>query len=114
MKFRLVAKDEKEARFRFRAIGNRKLGAVPAMIGSGVDIICQPDNARGIVGVGSVHHIAWRASDDGHQLDLRKRIIRQAHLNRTPVFDRKYFHSVYFREPGGALFEIATDPPGRL
>jgi glyoxalase family protein len=112
MKFQLIAKDEREGRFRFRAIENRKLGAVPAAIGAVVDIVCQPDIARGIVGIGSVHHIAWRASDDSHQLDLRKRIIRQAHLNPTPVIDRKYFHSVYFREPGGVLFEIATDPPG--
>lgn len=112
MKFGLVAKDEREGRFRFRAIENRKLGAVPEAIGSVVDIICQPDIARGVVGIGSVHHIAWRASDDNHQLDLRKRIIMQANLNPTPVIDRKYFHSVYFREPGGVLFEIATDPPG--
>jgi glyoxalase family protein len=112
MKFRLVAKDQREGRFRFRAIGNRKLGAVPAAIGAVVDIVCQPDNARGIVGVGSVHHIAWRASDDSHQIDLLKRINRQAHLNPTPVIDRKYFYSVYFLEPGGELFEIATDPPG--
>ena len=112
MKFRLVAKDEREGRFRFRAIENRKLEAVPATIGAAVDIICQSDNARGIVGIGSVHHVAWRASGDSHQLDLRKRIIRQAHLNPTPVIDRKYFQSVYFREPGGVLFEIATDPPG--
>lgn len=112
MKFGLVAKDEREGRFRFRAIENRKLGAVPEAIGSVVDIVCQPDIGRGVVGIGSVHHIAWRASDDSHQLDLRKRIIRQAHLNPTPVINRKYFHSVYFREPGGVLFEIATDPPG--
>jgi glyoxalase family protein len=112
MKFKLVAKDEREGRFRFKAIENRKLEAVPEAIGSVVDIVCQPDIGRGVVGIGSVHHIAWRASDDNHQLDLRKRIIRQANLNPTPVINRKYFHSVYFREPGGVLFEIATDPPG--
>lgn len=112
MKFKLVAKDEREGRFRFKAIENRKLGAVPEAIGSIVDIVCQPDIGRGVVGIGSVHHIAWRASDDNHQLDLRKRIINQANLNPTPVINRKYFHSVYFREPGGVLFEIATDPPG--
>ena len=112
MKFSLVAKDEREGRFRFMAKGNRELGQVPAAIGSVIDIICQPDIARGIIGVGSVHHIAWRASDDRHQVGLRERIIRGAHLDPTPVIDRKYFHSVYFREPGGILFEIATDPPG--
>lgn len=112
MKFQLVAKDEREGRFRFKAINNRKLGEVPEAIGSVVDVVCQPDITRGIVGIGSVHHIAWRASDDSHQLNLRRRIIKQAHLDPTPVIDRKYFHSVYFREPGGVLFEIATDPPG--
>jgi glyoxalase family protein len=112
MKFSLIAKDDREGRFRFMAAGNRELGGVPAAIGSVVDIVCQPDIARGIIGIGSVHHIAWRASDDSHQLGLRKQIIRQAHLDPTPVIDRKYFHSVYFREPGGVLFEIATDPPG--
>jgi glyoxalase family protein len=43
---------------------------------------------------------------------LRKRIVEEAKLNPTPVIDRTYFRSVYFREPGGILFEIATDPPG--
>jgi glyoxalase family protein len=67
---------------------------------------------QGYVGIGAVHHIAWRAADDRHQLELRKRIANEARLNPTPVIDRRYFHSVYFRERGGILFEIATDPPG--
>jgi glyoxalase family protein len=58
-----------------------------------------------------VHHIAWRAEDDADQLRWRERIIG-AGLIPTEVLDRQYFHSIYFREPGGVLFEIATDPPG--
>jgi glyoxalase family protein len=74
--------------------------------------VCQPEISRGYIGIGTVHHIAWRAANDRHQIDLRKRIVEEAKLNPTPVIDRTYFHSVYFREPGGILFEIATDPPG--
>jgi glyoxalase family protein len=69
------------------------------------------DFLRGDVSVGTVHHVAWRASDDEAQLEMRDRIIA-AGLDPTPVVDRQYFRSVYFREPGGVLFEIATDPPG--
>jgi glyoxalase family protein len=76
-----------------------------------VDVLCLPYTTRGYVGVGTVHHIAWRTPTDEQQLHLRSKII-QAGLNATPVIDRVYFHSVYFREPGGVLFEIATNPPG--
>jgi glyoxalase family protein len=65
----------------------------------------------GAGGVGTVHHVAWRVPDDEHELALRARV-RDSGLGTTEVIDRKYFHSVYFREPGGALFEIATDLPG--
>jgi hypothetical protein len=66
---------------------------------------------RGAVGVGTVHHVAFRASSDEAQLEKRAEIEAQGR-EITPVIDRQYFHSVYFREPGGVLFEIATDPPG--
>ena len=125
MGFKLVAKDNKEGRFRFVIVGrnnsNQEGGdsstepsssSSSTSIGSFVDIVCQPEISRGYIGIGTVHHIAWRAANDRHQIDLRKRIIEQAKLNPTPVIDRTYFHSVYFREPGGILFEIATDPPG--
>jgi glyoxalase family protein len=105
MGFKLVAEDKKEGRFRF-------VSSTMPSTGSTIDILCQPDTSRGYVGTGTVHHIAWRAANDRRQLDLRKRIIKEANLNPTPVMDRIYFHSVYFREPGGILFEIATDPPG--
>jgi glyoxalase family protein len=63
------------------------------------------------MGVGTVHHVAWRTPDDKQQTILRREILKQGY-NATPVIDRIYFHSVYFREPGGVLFEIATNPPG--
>jgi glyoxalase family protein len=66
---------------------------------------------RGADGVGTVHHIAFRAATDQEQLEKRTEIERLG-LGITPVIDRQYFHSVYFREPGGVLFEIATDGPG--
>ena len=124
MGFKLVAKDTKEDRFRFEIVEKNKnnnnnnqegySGSTESStsIGSFVDIVCQPEISRGYIGIGTVHHIAWRATDDRHQIDLRKRIVKEAKLNPTPVIDRTYFHSVYFREPGGILFEIATDPPG--
>ena len=122
--FELIAKDNKEDRFRFGIIKKNNSNqeedidttqtssSSSSSIGSFVDIVCQPEISRGYVGIGTVHHIAWRASNDKHQLDLRKRIVEQAKLNPTPVLDRTYFRSIYFREPGGILFEIATDPPG--
>jgi len=58
-----------------------------------------------------VHHIAFRAKDDAEQLQWREHLIDLGY-NVTPVMDRDYFHSIYFRGPGGVLFEIATDPPG--
>jgi glyoxalase family protein len=64
------------------------------------------------MGAGSVHHIAFRAADDASQLEWRAELAK--HLDVTPVLDRTYFHSIYFREPGGVLFELATDPPGFL
>jgi glyoxalase family protein len=62
-------------------------------------------------GVGTVHHVAWRVPGDADELALRERV-RESGVGTTELIDRKYFHSVYFREPGGALFEIATDTPG--
>ncbi len=76
-----------------------------------VDILCVPYTQQAIIGIGSVHHVAWRTPTDEQQKILRHNLIR-AGLNATPVIDRFYFHSVYFREPGGILFEIATNPPG--
>jgi len=70
-----------------------------------------PDSRAGYVAAGSVHHIAFRAKDDDEQLQWREHLVGLGY-NVTPVIDRTYFHSIYFREPGGILFEIATEPPG--
>jgi len=67
----------------------------------------------GQIAVGTVHHIAFRAADDEEQLRVREQLVARG-LNVTPVIDRQYFHSIYFREPNGILFEIATDEPGFL
>lgn len=79
--------------------------------GTYTDIISSPELPVGRMGVGTVHHTAWRANDNNHQLELRKNLVNSG-MSVTPVIDRNYFHSIYFREPGNILFEIATDPPG--
>ncbi len=76
-----------------------------------VDILETPDARRGGWGVGSVHHLAWRVADEAQQLLVRADV-EAAGGDATPVIDRFWFKSVYFREPGGVLFEIATDGPG--
>ena len=77
----------------------------------GVDVRERREGQRGAWGVGSVHHLAWRVDDEEHQLEMRRRI-EDAGTGATPVIDRFWFKSVYFREPGGVLFELATDGPG--
>jgi len=81
--------------------------------GSGkiVDIRCAPDFWKGAVAVGTVHHVAWRTRNDEEQEAWRSAIANVG-FNVTPVLDRQYFHSVYFQEPGGIIFELATDAPG--
>ena len=66
---------------------------------------------RGDLGAGIVHHIAFRTPTDNEQDRWRRELIPRVR-EVTPVIDRMYFHSIYFGEPGGVLFEIATDPPG--
>src|SRR5690606_3221660 len=76
-----------------------------------IDILVDENAARGINTAGTNHHIAFRVKDDADQLELREKIMT-AGLQITPQTDRDYFHSLYFREPGGVLFEIATENPG--
>jgi len=95
---------QEKSRFRYK-VKNSETGA------SIVDVLCLPYTPSGYIGAGSVHHVAFRTPTDEKQKILRSNIIK-AGLNATPIIDRVYFHSVYFREPGGVLFEIATDPPG--
>src|SRR6267142_607050 len=79
--------------------------------GAFLDVAEAPDQRRGMWGVGSIHHLAWRVEDEAHQLALRKEI-EAASRRPTPVIDRFWFTSVYFTEPGGVLFELATEGPG--
>ena len=76
-----------------------------------VDLVCAPDGRRGTMGAGIVHHVAFRTPDDEQQEAWRQKL-GSLGFNTSPVMDRSYFHSIYFREPGGVLFEIATDTPG--
>jgi glyoxalase family protein len=76
-----------------------------------VDIIEAPGAGRGLVAAGTNHHVAFRVKDDNILMDYRERI-EVVGLNITPKIDRDYFFSLYFREPGGVLFELATDNPG--
>lgn len=91
-------------RFRYRAANDHGLAST-------VDLLCVPDARRGEMGAGIVHHVAFRTPGDAQQAAWRSRIA-QAGLNVSPVMDRNYFHSIYYREPGGVLFEIATENPG--
>jgi len=79
--------------------------------GTFVDILELSRQGRGSIAVGSVHHVAWRTPTDEQQAQWRLLLSEQMR-DVTPIIDREYFHSIYFHEPGGALFEIATDPPG--
>ncbi len=80
-------------------------------LGSVVDLRCVPGLWPGVLGAGTVHHVAFRAENDAAQLAARNELVGKGH-NVSPQMDRDYFHSIYFREPGGVLFEVATDPPG--
>lgn len=92
--------------------GNRlRFESGPAGLGTVVDLRRAPGFWRGTDGVGTVHHVAFRAADDAEQKD-RQQELQRSGAGVTDVRDRNYFRSIYFREPGGALFEIATDGPG--
>ncbi|MEP6896388.1 MAG: ring-cleaving dioxygenase [Chloroflexota bacterium] len=90
---------------RYRFIGDSN---APGHI---VDIVQRPGKAEAGFGGGSIHHIAFRVPGDEQQLEYQSSI-RAAGFNVTDVLDRSYFHSIYYRERGGVLFEIATDTPG--
>jgi glyoxalase family protein len=76
-----------------------------------LDVIAAADAPVGEESIGTVHHVAWRAPDDRRQQEWRE-VLVAAGRSVTPVIDRYYFKSIYYREPGGVLFEIATDTPG--
>jgi glyoxalase family protein len=79
--------------------------------GTLVDLKPVGTSTPGVGGAGTIHHVAFTVADDAAELAVRARAA-EARLHPTPVIDRQYFRSVYFREPGGALFELATRPPG--
>jgi glyoxalase family protein len=79
--------------------------------GAVVDLTRSDTRSIGRQGAGSIHHVAFRAESSAIQGEWRERVAAFG-LDVTPVIDRQYFESIYFREPGGILFEIATDPPG--
>ena len=89
---------------RWLAPGDPALGRV-------VDLRAVAGFWKGRDGAGAVHHVAFRAADDAAEQAIRAAVMRRG-LSATPTLDREYFRSVYFREPGGVLFEIATDAPG--
>jgi glyoxalase family protein len=79
--------------------------------GGTVDLYADPKLPRATGGAGTVHHVAFRTPDEETQLRWRGLLLGEGYAV-SPVMDRNYFHSIYFREPNGILFEIATDPPG--
>ena len=76
-----------------------------------MDLIRPDASPTGRQGTGTIHHVAFRAETKAVQREWRERVAAFG-LDVTPVIDRQYFDAIYFREPGGVLFEIATDPPG--
>ncbi len=91
-------------------LNNRYLYETSAAFGSVIEVIDRFD-MNGRPGRGTVHHIAFRSEDEQEQQSMRKKLLNKGYY-LTDVKDRQYFKSVYFHEPGGILFEIATDPPG--
>ena len=91
--------------------GWHRYGVAGGKSGAYVDLQETPTARRGAWGTGSIHHIAWRVNDEAHQLEVRGRVTEKG-ARPTPVIDRFWFKSVYFLEPGGVLFELATDGPG--
>ena len=92
--------------------GNRYRFITHAIQGAAiVDLLELPEMPAGYNAAGTSHHVAFRVKDDNIQMEFREKIASKG-LNPTPKIDRDYFYSVYFREPGGVLFELATDNPG--
>ena len=101
MGYRLVAQSGHRTRYSAAAGGP----------GTYVDLLCDPALPRGLNGAGTIHHVAFRVADDAMEVSARE-ILLKTGLQVSPVIDRAYFKSIYYREPAGVLFEIATDGPG--
>ncbi len=91
--------------------GRTRYTVAAAGPGTYVDLLVDPSVPRGVPGAGTVHHLAFRTPDYATQSAAR-RILTDLDHHVSPVMDRNYFHSIYYREPEGVLFEIATDRPG--
>lgn len=94
-----------------RSVERLRLVAPGAERGNIIDLIRTDSPAKARPGAGTIHHVAFRARSDMEQRDWQEVLAAYGHPT-TPVIDRQYFNAIYFREPGGVLFEIATDPPG--
>ncbi|MDE3083815.1 MAG: ring-cleaving dioxygenase [Verrucomicrobiota bacterium] len=101
MDFRLIAQSGHRTRYTVGAGGP----------GAYVDLLSDPNLPRGRDGVGTIHHVAFRVPDDASQQAARV-LLLDRRLSVSPVIDRAYFKAIYYREPGGVLFEISTDSPG--
>jgi len=99
--YKLLSQEGNRYRFVTDAIGTANI----------VDVVEDPNGVHGITAGGTNHHVAFRVKNEEVQMNLREKILSAGH-NITPKIDRNYFYSLYFREPGGVLFEIATDNPG--
>jgi glyoxalase family protein len=118
-----VEKPEPTVKLLTEAFGYRQIGEEPGRtrfhasddgaqtIGAAIDILVDSEMPVGRQGGGTVHHVAFRARSDEEQKMWRDEIAALG-FGVTPILDRQYFRSIYFREPGGVLFEIATDKPG--
>ncbi len=91
--------------------GRSRFAVGPGGAGAEIDLIEDPAGDRGRSGRGTVHHVAFRVEDAAAQEAWLADLAAHG-LHVTPIQDRQYFHSIYYREPGGVLFELATDPPG--
>jgi glyoxalase family protein len=100
-RYKLIAQESNRYRYATDAISTANV----------IDLVELPMEPHGIGAGGTIHHIAFRVKNDEVQMEFHEKITALG-LNITPQIDRNYFHSLYFREPGGVLFEIATDNPG--
>ena len=91
--------------------GRRRMSVNGEGPGKFIDVLTSPDGVRAKNGVGTVHHVAMAIAESRQQLEIREALVRRG-IQVTPVMDRSYFQSIYFREPGGVLFEVATVAPG--
>jgi glyoxalase family protein len=99
--YKLSGKEGNRSRYTTDAVDNASI----------IDLVEAPGDPRAINAGGTIHHIAFRVKNEAVLMAYREKIVRE-NLSITPKIDRNYFFSLYFREPGGVLFELATDNPG--